>query len=298
MAETLEHKQWQGTTDGPQFLHRAIIPVMRWTPLWLHYSVLVFYVLGYLAFSPKSRKVCYRFFRQAMGWGRFKSMIGVVRNHFKFGQVITDRFAKYADKKFNITVEGREIFDDLAAQPGCFLVISSHTGCYEMAGYTLTSTHKRINTVSYGQEVKSIMDNRREQFAVTGTNMIFVSDDMSHLFEINNALRRGEVVSIPGDRLFGSNKFIICDFFGRPAKFPRGPFATAAQRGAPVITAFVMKGRYRDYHMSVKSLTDALPQGLTRAELEQTIAQNFASALEAELRKYPTQWFNYYDFWE
>lgn len=298
MAETLEHKQWQGTTDGPQFLHRAIIPVMRYTPLWAHYFMLVFYVLGYLTFSPKSRKQCYRFFRRAMGWGRLRSMMGVVQNHFKFGQIITDRFAKYAGKRFPIDVEGREVFDDLAAKPGCFMIISSHTGCYEMAGYTLNSTNKRINTVAYGQEVKSIIDNRREQFAATNTNMIFVSDDMSHLFEINNALARGEVVSIPGDRLFGSTKHIVCEFFGRPAKFPRGPFATAALRGVPVITAFVMKGRYRSYHMSVRSLTDGLPDGLKRAELEQAIAQNFASALEAELRKYPTQWFNYYDFWE
>lgn len=298
MAETFEHKQWQGTTDGPQFLHRAAITAMRWTPLWLHYGMLAFYVLGYLAFSPKSRKACYRFFRQAMGWGRCKSMIGVLRNHYKFGQVVTDRFAKYAGKKFSVEVDGQEIFDALAAKPSSFMMVSSHTGCYEMAGYTLTSTRKRLNTVVYGQEVKSIVDNRRKQFATTGTNMIFVTDDMSHLFEINNALCQGEIVSIPGDRLFGSTKHIVCQFFGRQAKFPRGPFATAALHGVPAITAFVMKGRYRDYHATVYSLTDGLPAGLSRAQTEQAIAQNFATALETELRKYPTQWFNYYDFWE
>lgn len=298
MAESWEHKQWQGTTDGPQFLHKAAIGVMRWTPLWLHYATLVFYVLGYLTFSSKSRKACYQFFRQALGWGRVRAAMGVLANHFKFGQVVTDRFAKYAGKKFSITVDNREAFDRLAEQPGCFIILGSHTGCYEMAGYTLTSTIKHINTVSYGKEVKTITENRRRQFAARNMSMIFVNDDMTHLFEINSALRRGEVVSIPADRLYGSTQSIVCDFFGRPAKFPRGPFATAAQREAPVITAFVMKDGYSSYHVNVKSLTDGLPKGLGRAELEHAIAQNFASALEAELRKYPTQWFNYYDFWE
>jgi predicted LPLAT superfamily acyltransferase len=28
------------------------------------------------------------------------------------------------------------------------------------------------------------------------------------------------------------------------------------------------------------------------------MAQNFADRLETIVRRYPTQWFNYFDFWE
>ena len=45
---------------------------------------------------------------------------------------------------------------------------------------------------------------------------------MGHLFEINAALANGEVVSMPSDRVFGSDKHLAIDFLGEKAKFPYG----------------------------------------------------------------------------
>ena len=61
-------------------------------------------------------------------------------------------------------------------------------------------------------------------FKDTHIRMIPVSPDMSHLFDINAALSKGEVVSIPADRIWGSPKKLVKCFLGGEASFPYGPF--------------------------------------------------------------------------
>ena len=125
--------------------------------------------------------------------------------------------------------------------------------------------------------------------------MIPVKADMSHLFTINKALSDGDIVSMPADRLFGSQKSVTCEFLGAEAKFPVGPFAVAVQREAPVLSVFVMKESTKSYRIYVRRID--VPQTGSSVEKRQAIAREYVAELERVIRKYPTQWFNYYDFW-
>lgn len=237
----------------------------------------------------------YRFFRKRFGYGRVKSFWNVFKNHLKFGQVILDRFAVYAGKRFKFIIEGGELFDHLAKQPSGFVQLSSHVGNYEMAGYSLVSHDKRFNAVVYAGETATVMRNRAAMFAPNNMRMILVGNDMSHIFALNQALGDGEIVSVPGDRIFGSPRYVECDFFGDAARFPMGPFAMAIQRDVPLLAVFVMKISTMGYKIYVRKIdADA---ALSRKERIEAAAKSFASELEAIVRQYPTQWFNYYDFW-
>jgi predicted LPLAT superfamily acyltransferase len=109
---------------------------------------------------------------------------------------------------------------------------------------------------------------------------------------------------MPGDRIFGSQKSVTCNFLGAPAQFPLGPFALAVQRDVPVLTVFVMKESTWQYRIFIHRLepadldTTTLAPGAVRKAKMEALARNYAAQLETVVRRYPTQWYNYYDFWQ
>ena len=274
---------------------RSLVAIMRVIDRRVIYCFMAIVVPFYMLFNHKGYLAIYRFFRQRLGYGRIKSFFKVYANHYRFGQVIIDRYAAYAGKKFRFELDGNERFLELVNGESGFVQLSSHAGNYEMVGYGLTSANKKINGLFYGGESKVMMDFRRKILALHNVNLIEVDESMSHIFNMNAAIDRGEIVSMTGDRLFGSSKSIKCVFLGKEASFPMGPFALAVQKEVPVLAVFSMryKGRYRVYVRDIKQ-DESLP---IRARMTD-MARNFAAELESVVRMYPTQWFNYYDFWK
>ena len=225
----------------------------------------------------------YRFFRDRFGFGPWKSFRKVYANHYRFGQIILDRFGVYAGKKYHFITEGQEQMDELEKHPEGFVNLSSHVGNYEIAGYSLKPKSKRFNALVYAGETATVMENRQKLLTQNNMSMIPVREDMSHLFELNAAIDRGEIVSMPADRIYGSQKTTECMFLGSTARFPLGAFAIATKKKVPMLSVFVMKEGYRTYHAYVRKINTA---------------QDFASDLEEIVRRYPTQWFNYFDFWK
>ena len=283
MAEALQHNEWSGKTDGLPWMQRSLIAMFRVLPLWLIYGVMALVVPFYMIFNRKGYKAMYRFFRDRLGYGRWKSFWKVYANHYRFGQIILDRFGVYAGKKYHFIVEGQELMDELEKHPEGFVNLSSHVGNYEIAGYSLKPKSKRFNALLYAGETATVMENRQKQLSQNNMSMIPVKEDMSHLFAINAAIDNGEIVSMPADRIYGSQKAVDCMFFGEKARFPMGAFALATKKKVPMLAVFVMKDSYRTYHAYVRKIETA---------------QKFATNLEDIVRRYPTQWFNYFDFWK
>ena len=283
MANELQHNEWSGKTGGLPWMQRSLIVMFRVLPLWLLYGVMALIVPFYMIFNRKGYKAIYRFFRDRLGYGRWKSFWHVYANHFRFGQIILDRFGVYAGKKYRFVTEGQELMDELEAHPEGFVLLSSHVGNYEIAGYSLKPKSKKFNALVYAGETATVMENRQKMLSQNNMSMIPVREDLSHLFAMNTAIDNGEIVSMPADRIFGSQKAAECMFFGEKARFPMGAFALASKKNIAMLAVFVMKESYRTYHAYVRGIKNA---------------QDFADNLEDIVRKYPTQWFNYFDFWK
>ena len=288
-------KEWKGRTDGLPWMIRSLVVLMKVVDRHVIYCFMAIVVPFYMIFHHDSYVATYRFFRLRFGFGRIKSFLKVYANHYRFGQVIIDRYAAYAGKKFRFELDGNERFMELVNGERGFVQLSSHAGNYEMVGYGLTSTTKKINGLFYGGESKVMMDFRRKILSMHNVNLIEVDESMSHIFNMNAAIDRGEIVSMTGDRLFGSSKSIKCMFLGKEASFPMGPFALAVQKEVPMLAVFSMRyhGRYKVYVRDIKQ-DESLP---LRARMTD-MARSFAAELEKVVRMYPTQWFNYYDFWK
>ena len=283
MADALQHNEWSGKTDGQPWMQRSLIALFRVVPLWLPYGIMALVVPFYMIFNRKGYKAMYRFFRKRLGYSRWKSFWKVYANHFRFGQIILDRFGVYAGKKYRFITEGQELMDELEKHPEGFVNLSSHVGNYEIAGYSLKPKSKRFNALVYAGETATVMENRQKMLSQNNMSMIPVKEDMSHLFLLNNAIDNGEIVSMPADRIFGSQKAVECQFFGEKVRFPMGAFALASKKNVAMLAVFVMKESYKTYHAYVRGIKNA---------------QDFADNLEEIVKRYPTQWFNYFDFWK
>ena len=288
-------KQWDGTTYGNGLMHRWLIGLLRRIDVRFIYVFAYVFVIPPCLFRP-GFKFIYRFFRERFGQSPVRAFWSTYLNHCLFAQVVIDKFAMYAGKKFDVQIEGNEHFLRLAAQEPGFVQLSSHMGNYEIAGYSLEAKSKRFNAIVFYGEKATVMENRNKMFAQTNIRMIPIREDMSHLFEIDRALSDGEIVSIPGDRIWCSPKVLKAEFLGKEARFPMGPFTVAAMRGLDVLAVNVMKVSSKCYRIYVTPL-DYDKQAPRRRQTDQLL-HNYVAELERLLALYPTQWYNYFDFWK
>lgn len=295
----MEHEQWTGRTGGTRLMQRSLIGLFRLTGPRLLYGVMALVVPFYMLFSRRSYRAIYGYYRRRRQLSPLRAFVKVYANHYAFGQIILDRFAVYAGRRFDVDIVGNEAFLKAADADEGALMLGSHTGNFELCGYTLHSTRKRLNAVVFGGETETVMANRGRQWERHNIRMIPVRDDLSHLFAINSALSDGEIVCMTADRVFGSAKTLTCTFMGRPARFPQGPFAVALRLHVSVLALFVMKAGLKAYRVYVEPIElTAEERQLPRSEQTQRLAEHFVARLERIVNLYPDQWFNYYDFWE
>ena len=289
--------EWAGTTYGNAWMHRALIALLRYVDVRVLYVFsAIFVVPPCLLFKANgSRGVIYRYFRQHHNYSRIKAAWKTYTNHCLFAQTVVDRFAMYAGRRFKIIVEGYDHYLNLEEQEPGFVQLSAHIGNYEIAGYTLVARHKVINALVFGGEKATVMMERNRLLSKDNMRLIPIKEDMSHIFHINNALANNEIVSIPADRLLGSQKSVEADLLGGKVKLPSGAFQVATMRGLNVLALNVMKTAMKTYTIYVKPLE--YDKQAERGERTKQLAASYTKELERMLRMYPCQWYNFFEFW-
>ncbi len=292
----MAEKEWEGKTYGNGWMHKWLIRMLRVIDVRVLYIFTSVFVIPFCLLFNKSRKVNYRFYRKGFGLSPWKAFCQTYRNHCQFGQVVIDRFAMYAGKCFDVELEGSDHYQALSRGKDSFIQLSAHIGNYELAGYSLDASDKPFNALVFGGEKATIMQNRAAMFSGNHIKMIAVKEDMSHLFEIDHALQEGEVVSMPADRILGSQKYVTHTFLGHTARFPLGPFRVATLRGCAVLAVNVMKTASKRYKIHITPLYYDTTQ--SREEQVRQLSSSYVKELERMVTSYPTQWYNYFEFWE
>ena len=278
-------------------MHRQLVNMLRLVDVRCFYVLMsIFVIPGCLLFNTNhSRTTAYRYFRRRQGYGRCRAVWATYVNHCMFGQVVIDRFSMFAGKKFAVKIEGYETFRRLTGQADGFMILSSHIGCYEVAGYSLSSMDKRLNALVFGGEKESVMAGRSEMLVRHNIRMIPVKPDMSHLFLVNEALSNHEIVSMPADRVVGSTKTVEIDFMGGKARLPLGPFAVTTMRKLDAVAVNVMKTGTKKYTVYVSALS--YDKQAARRDQVRQLADSYVAELERQVRQYPGQWYNFFEFW-
>ena len=287
-------QEWDGTTYGNSLMHRWLIAILRRIDIRIIYIFTYIFVIPPCLFRPGFKHI-YRYFRKQWGCNPVKAFLMTYLNHCMFAQVVIDRFAMYAGRHFHVDIEGMEYFQELAARPEAFVQLSAHVGNYELAGYTLVSDKKRLNALVFFGEKQTVMNNRRIMFSDTNIRMIPIKGDMSHLFLIDQALENGEIMSMPADRIIGSQKIVKVKLLRSEVQLPLGPFSVPTMRSLDVLAVNVMKKSALTYQIYVTPLH--YDKTASRREQIAQLSRAYADELERILKMYPTQWYNYFDFW-
>jgi predicted LPLAT superfamily acyltransferase len=290
---------WEGKTRGGVLGYKIFVWVLKYPGLLFAYTLLVFVVTYFIFTSRKAVGATYDFYRNTMHYNIPRSALAVWGNYFIFGQILLDKIAMLAgfQHRFTFNFEGE---DYLRQMKDGGLLISAHVGNWEIAGQLLNRLEKKINIILFDTEHRRIKGYLSDVYTNRNVHFIVIRDDYSHLQEIRDAFANGEIVAMHGDRYIEGNKTIILDFFDKPAAFPIGPVNMAARFNVPVSFVFAVKEKLRHYHFFATPLLHVTftRNPLKREETLLSAIRVYVGKFEEIVRRYPLQWFNYYDFWK
>lgn len=296
-----EQSNWDGQSKGKVLGYKIFVWILNTFGLNPAYFLLRFVSFYYFLFSRPNRYIR-DYFRQVHHYSRFKAWRAVYKNNFILGQTIIDKVAVMAgvSDAFDITHQNGHYLDELAAIGKGGILISAHIGNWEVAGQKLNRLNTAFNVLMYENEranLKQYMDGVTSKKKI---NIIAINEETkSHIIELHKAFSNNELVVMHGDRFREGAKTLTADFFGRPARFPAGPFIMAAKFGVPLCIVFAVKSDKHTYLFSTTKPIE-VPRVRGEAQLEQTcreLLKRYIQEVEAKVKEYPHQWFNYYDFW-
>lgn len=285
---------WDGKSKGTVFGYRIFVFLLKNIGINAAYFLLYFVAAYYFIFLKKSNRASYYYFHNRLGYSYLKAKAMVYRNYYSLGQSIVDKIAISAGLRNRYTYEfdGIENLHELVKEKKGGILISAHMGNFEIAEYFLSDLDYdlKINLIISDLEHRAIKEYLKSIAAKSNVKFIILKDDLTHIYDINIALANNELICIVGDRYLEGVKLMRANFLGKDANFPAGPFLIASRLHAPVVFVYVMKEKNRHYHLYARTaeVKHRDEKGLLMAYLE---------SVEGMVKKYPLQWYNYFDFW-
>lgn len=286
--------EWDGKSKGTLLGYKIFVFCIKKLGIKAAYSVLIFVAFYYFLFQRKSNKAAFYYFHDRLGYSYLRSIGLVYNSYFTFGKTIIDKTAISAGlrNKFTYEFDGVDLLQKLLAEKKGGVLISAHVGNFEIAEYFFGEIDLdcQINLVTTDLEHSVIKEYLESVTKKSSVKFIIVKDDLSHIFEINNALANNELICFTGDRYFEGTKCMTEELLGKEANFPAGPFLIASRLKVPVVFVYVMKEPNLHYHLYAR-MADVKQRD------EKGLLKAYTTSVETILRKYPLQWFNYFDFW-
>lgn len=293
--------KWTGKTRGGSLGNWFFLQIIKVFGIRAAYVSLVPIAAYYLLASPKSVKNSHRYLRRVLGPKPFWQWPFLIYGHFfSLGMSLLDRSAMLMGRKdFTCTYEREGNIAEALAHGKGVILVSAHVGNWAAGGHLLRRLKTRVNIVALENEVQSIQRMFDRAFPDKGFGVLSSSPDLASSLTIMEALRRGEIVTFNGDRAVEGAASAEAMFLGHAADFPVGPYLMAAVTGSPVIHVFAMRDRvdqYKFYCSTARFVGKAVRQ--KREEAARAFAVDFAKDLEAMIKRYPFQWYNFYPFWK
>ncbi|MFL0353033.1 lipid A biosynthesis acyltransferase [Xanthomarina sp. GH4-25] len=286
--------EWQGKSRGTVLGYKIFVFFMKKVGIGAAYFILFFVAAYFCLFSKDSTKSIYYYLKHRLNYSKAKSFINIYKSYYVFGQTILDKIAISSNlsHKFTYESDGVHLINETLKEKKGGILISAHVGNFEISEYFFGELEENasislLTTDIEHTAIKDYLDSVRKK---SNINLIIIKDDLSHIFEVNAALARNEIVCITGDRYIKGSKFLTEKLLGEEAKFPAGPFMLASRLHVPVLFVYVMKEPKKHYHLYARRAT-------AKHRDAQALLKEYTESVSWMLKKYPLQWFNYFDFW-
>jgi predicted LPLAT superfamily acyltransferase len=295
-------QKWEGKSKGPVLGYRIFLFIIRVTHIRIAYFILYFVAFFYFAFAS-SRKHVYYYFKNILGYRGLKLHVSAYRNYYIFGQTLMDKFAVLSGikKPLNVTYDGRHHLEELAKSGKGAIFVSAHVGNWELAGNMLSHLNTKFNVLMFTNEKESIKNLEEKKLSEKKLNVIPVDNkDMTHIIALHQAFKNGEILVTHADRYVAGAQVKEMDFFGKKADFPVGPFYLAAKFGVPICFIGAVKtGVHSCYVFANEPIRVEKVRGEAEVQKKvQELMELNVKAMESLVKRFPLQWFNYYQFWK
>jgi predicted LPLAT superfamily acyltransferase len=294
--------RWTSRSIGSNFQHNIFYFLIRYGGRGASYALLNCVAVYYTLFRPAIRKKAgYYLARRFKTRNPLARLLHCYRIYVDLGKALIDRATIGIKGVESIDIVSRNLDKllVLVREGHGLILLTAHVGCWQIAMAQLSSLNAPVSLLLHREEG----DVDLHYFEHTGISAPFRIIDplgyMGGVLEMMDVLRKGEVVSIMGDRVFGSDKNTVSvNFLGGKVRFPFSAFKLASATGAPIAVHLSYKSGPASYDFMLER-TIRVPADLGKKEeaLRPYVAQ-FAEALESYTQRYPYQFFNFFNMWE
>ena len=256
-----------------------------WTTFW------------FLLAAPQRRAVASNLRVLVPGGSRIGNWLRAWRVFLNFAWTYTDATRdQTGGTGVDWVIEGLENFKDLAhRREGC-LVLTAHTGNYDMAAPMFSGQFGRtMHAVRTRERDPALQEIRERELRVQEARhpwfRSLYNDPHSMLaVDLARLLAAGDVVAIQADRVLFEVSPTETDVGdGWRMRLPRGPLVLAQATRAPCFPLFILRDGWRRYRVLVLPKLELPPH--RRGSGSEEAMSAWASVLLAVLRKEWRQWF-------
>jgi len=291
-----------GWTQERERSSRTLLQLMTWLLLGCGWRVgralMVPVTAYYFATSSHARAVSRAYLTRALG--RPARWREVFEHFLTFSATILDRPFFLTGSRlddYEVAVSGFDhVVAHYAPERGCVL-LGSHLGSFEVMR-ALAEEHQRVKVRVLMHEGAGASVAFFRGLNPTIADKIITVGNTGTMLQVKEAIEAGEWVAMLGDRIMRGDKTVAVDFLGAPAQFSTGPFVVAALLEAPILLCFGLHVGGRRYEVVFEPFADGarLPRA-GRDDAIRAMVARYAQRLEAQCRRRPYNWFNFYDFW-
>jgi predicted LPLAT superfamily acyltransferase len=292
--------KWDGQSKGPRLGNLIFMKLISWFGVAPAYALLKFVAFWYAMKDDAVTRSVKSFYRHTGVNPRF---IHIYRHIVSFGRSLIDAnaFLCGRGRKWQFICDGEDHISAALKKGKGLILVSAHIGNMEIAGNLLSDHIKaRVNFLMFDRETRQMREVFRKALERRRVDIVPVSEDpLEMMLKVKKVLSNNEILCITGDRVSGREESIALPFLGGRARFPIGPFMLGAITGAPLIAVFSL--RQGNDGFLFKVFASISFDGVKRTERKTAVekaAGRYVEILEEVVRKYPSQWFNMYDYWE
>jgi lauroyl/myristoyl acyltransferase len=225
---------------------------------------------------------------------RLRNVLRAFRVFQSFAWTLTDAAVyRLLKAPFDYELEGQQFLDQLATAPGA-IVLTAHMGNYDLgAAIFVEKFHREIRIIRAPEPDELAarhLDRSIEQSTAGAVKIDYNTDSMALSFDLLNALRRGEIVSIQGDRALGDVSQASVTMFQHQALLPAGPFVLALAAGTPIYPLFVVRAGYRRYRVITREPIVCVRSEGSRDDQIAAALQRWADVLSGTIDLWWRQW--------
>ncbi|MCR8710279.1 lysophospholipid acyltransferase family protein [Aliarcobacter butzleri] len=218
-------------------------------------------------------------------------------NHlFMFAICMVDRFISKADcTSYEFSYEDRD-FIKSQVDNGSILLLS-HFGGWSVTNCKILSDNI-INIVMKEVILSSIK--KIENSINSPLKNINIIDQSLNPIEVSikiaNAISNKEAIAFMADRAVDKRFSEEFEFLGKKAPFNTNPFKVSYKTKTPIVVIFVINVGLQNYYIKSKEIK--MDFDLDENNAITNSLSEYVKSLEEVVKKYPSQWFNLYNFWE